>query len=97
MNNSIKDKQDTINSIIRGIAYTVFYNKGDYKFTSAYEKLHNRLYLDHKIHIPNRIKDSTMNNVGMFDVIDEDELNLVLKSSIELAKMYEEVMIRKAS
>ena len=96
-NVSVKKKQDKINSIIRGIAYTVFSAKGGFKFSSAYDKLHSRVYLDHNIKISNRIKGSNIKNAGIFDVVTEDELTLVLQSSIGLAKMYEDVVIRKVS
>lgn len=92
-----KEKQDKINSQIRYIAYNVFSAKGDYKFVNAYEKLKSRVLLDHKIHINNRIKDSRIENAGIFDVVSSQEIDLILRSSIALVNMYEEVKIRKAS
>lgn len=93
----IQEKQDKINSIIRLIAYSVFYKNGDYKFANAYDKLYGKVYLDHGIHIGDRIEQSGMDNISMFDVIHEDELEKVLQSSLSLLTMYEEVIESKVS
>lgn len=97
MDSSIKEKQNKINSIVRGIAYKVFPAKGSYKFVSAFDKLYAKVYLDHNIHINNRIKDSGSDDTTMFDVLTEDELKMVLRSCESLQKMYQDVIERKAS
>ena len=92
-----KEMQDTINKNIRLIAYSIFGNKGDYKFVKAYQKLKSRVLLDHRIHINNRIKDSGDENTNMFTLLHGNELELVLQSSKNLLKLYGEVLDRQAS
>ena len=93
--NADKEKQQKINEIVRYIAYKVFYMKGDYKFTHAYDKLHSRVLIDHNFNISRRIKALGRHNITTFDVLHGNELNLVLDSAISLLKMYEEVIERK--
>ena len=93
-----KEKQDKINNIVRGLAYSVFYRKGDFKFVGAYNKLYAKVYLDHNLHINNRLKESAIKKPRLFDVItSEDDIDKVLESAIALVKFYEDVEMRKAS
>ena len=71
-----KEKQDKINEIVRLIAYKVFYMKGDYKFTHAYDKLHSKVLIDHGFNISRRIKESRNEHATTFDVLHGNELNL---------------------
>lgn len=92
-----KEIQDKINKNMRLISYKIFYTKGDFKFVQAFDKLKSRVLLDHKIHINNRIKDSLDKDITLFDVLYGNELDLVLQSSVNLLKLYEDVMDRKIS
>lgn len=85
MNN--KDKRELINKMTRKIAYKVFYNQGDYKFTKAYDKLKAKMMIDYDIHITKRMKEGNKTNI--FDVIDDEELDLMLKSCKSLCDMYD--------
>ena len=92
-----KEIQHIINKNIRRIGYNIFYSKGDFKFVQAYEKLKSRVYLDYGIRINDRIKNSLDKDITIFDVLYENELELVLQSSKNLLKLYENVMDRKVS
>lgn len=90
-----KEKQSKINDIVRYIAYNVFYNKGDFKFVHAYNKLKGKVYLDHDIHISDRIKSMNGDNVRIYDVLTDDEIDKVLVSANNLLKLYEGILYKK--
>lgn len=94
---SRKEKQDKINSVTRLIAYNVFMRKGDFKFVSAYEKLKSRVYLDWGISIDKRLKDGTSEDRDMYNVLNDDELDMVLVSCDNLLELYKNVIENKAS
>jgi len=81
-----KTLRDQINSNTRFLAFRIFNHHGYPNFAKAYDKLAARIYLDwnHRI---DRSKGETM-----FDNLDNQELDKVYKSSMNLVHMYNEVL-----
>lgn len=85
-----EEKIDKINSTVRWVAYGVFYHVSDkFKFVKAYDKLRGRVSLDHGLTLPK-------GKNGMFSGLTEEEVELVFQSSKNLAKMYSNVIEKKA-
>lgn len=82
-----KTKRELINKATRRIAYKIYANQGDHKFIHAYGKLKAKMMIDHDICITDRMKQK--NKVNMFDVLDDEELDLVIKSCRSLCNMYD--------
>lgn len=87
-----KEKQDKINDTMRCIAYNIFYKSGDYKFVHAYSKLKGRVFLDHDIHIGDRIKSIKEMNARIYDVLTNEEIDKVLDSAKNLLELYKNVL-----
>lgn len=92
-----EEKRQIINNSMRYIAYNIFgvHKKDKYKFIAAYEKLKSRVYLDWDIRIDDLIQDSTTSSSNMFDHLNSDMLDKVYRSSVELTKMYSDVIGRR--
>lgn len=78
------DARAGINRMMRKIAGKVF--KGS--FNGAFDKLYAELLYKHKIGIRHRKKRSNINNPTMFDVLEDGEMKLVVKSCVSLCEMY---------
>lgn len=89
----MKEIKDEINTITRWIAYAVYRGQSDKgKFAKAYDKLAGRVYLDHNVSITGNNQVDTGRGQGMFNDLNEEELELVLESANNLRKMYTDVM-----
>ena len=92
MNKIVDAKRQEINTNIRYIGYNVFGSKqGGLKFVSAYDKLCAYTYAKYDF----RVSDATVGSQGrdnnMFDTLDGRDIDIVLESSRQLRKMYEDI------
>lgn len=91
------EKRVKINSITRHIAYSIFHHKGEPNYIRAYDKLKSRVLLDWGFNIDKRMESSRIKVNSFYDVLHRDELDMVYKSSLRLADMYNEVIDRRTA
>lgn len=72
------------NRMVRQIAGKVF----DSKFGKAWSKVYAEMLYKHNIGIARRIKESRVKDATIFDVLDDGEMTLLVKSCISLCEMY---------
>lgn len=88
-----KDKRDNINSIMRWIAYTVYPRSGVRgKFSKAYDKLSAKVLIDHDFSISELTASPKSKANNLFDVLCDEELEMVLVSARSLQKMYNDAL-----
>ena len=86
-----KDKIERINKNTRFLAHRIFNHHQEPNYAKAYDKLWSTVYLQHGFNIGKRLKEVGNEKLSMFDVIDSDELESVLHSSVWLLSIYQEV------
>lgn len=87
-----KDKIEKINRNTRFLAFRIFNHHGEPNYIKAYDKLWSTAYLQYGFNIAKRLKEADNEKLSMFDVIDSQELENVLHSSMWLLNMYQEVL-----
>ena len=96
-NKADKEKREKINSITRYIAFNIFNHRGKPNYTNAYDKLWTIISIEHGFSISERLKKADNEKLNMFNVIDSQELEKVLQSSIQLLNMYKEVIANRVA
>ncbi len=89
------DKIERINKNTRFLAHRIFNHHGEPSYVKAYDKLWSTVYLQHEFNIGERLKDVGNEKLSMFDVIDSQELENVLHSSMWLLNMYQKVLSKR--
>lgn len=80
-------RREAVNSMARKIAMHVFKDHGKYAYVKAWEKIRAEMLYKHNIHITKRIQNKG-GNATIFDVLNDDELNLLVQSCVALCEMY---------
>jgi hypothetical protein len=70
--------------MVRQIAGKVF----DSKYGKAWNKVYAEMLYKHNIGVARRIKESKIKNATIFDVLNDSEMSLLVKSCISLCEMY---------
>lgn len=82
------DKRAAVNKMVRKIADTVFGRNGKNGHLQAWFKLRSEMLYKHNIHVTKRIQNSSKKNATIFDVLNDEELSLAVKSCVALCEMY---------
>ena len=72
------------NRMVRQIAGKVF----DSKYGKAWNKVYAEMLYKHNIGVARRIKESRIKNATIFDILNDCEMSLLVKSCISLCEMY---------
>lgn len=78
------EPREGINRMVRLIGYNVFRNN----FTKAWEKVYSEMLYKHNISISHRKLNSSLKKPTAFDVLNEDEVRLLVRSCLSLCEMY---------
>ena len=76
--------RDAINRMARLIACQTFHNN----FTKAWQKIYAEMLYKHNISIKLRKSNSDLKNPTIFDVLNDGEVELLVKSCLSLCEMY---------
>ena len=89
------NSREAINRMVRLIAYQTFNNN----FTRAWQKIYAEMLYKHNISIKLRKSNSNLKNPTIFDVLNDSEIELLVKSCLSLCEMYRintgDLMIKK--
>lgn len=92
-------RREAVNRMVRKIAYKVFKSKGRFAFPTAWEKVWAHLLYKYNISIKIRLSGKPKETTT-FDVLNEEELGLLVKTCVSLCEMYniniDDVMIESA-
>lgn len=80
--------REAINRMVRQIAGKVFEKEGKYKYVKAWDKLKAEMLYKYNIGITARIKNSGNKNATFFDILDNEELKMAVKTCVALCEMY---------
>jgi hypothetical protein len=78
------DTREAINRMVRKIAYWVF----DNKHIKAWDKIYAEMLYKHNININSRKTYSVIKNPTIFDVLNDDEIKLLVKTCLSLCELY---------
>ena len=78
------EPREAVNRMVRLIGYNVFRNN----FTKAWGKVYSEMLYKHNIGVTSRKKNSGLKKVTIFDVLDDSEMKLLVKSCLSLCEMY---------
>jgi hypothetical protein len=76
--------REAINRMVRIIAAKTFSNK----FGKAWNKIYAEMLYKHNINVVSRIRYSKVKRATIFDVLDDEEIKLLVKSCLSLCEMY---------